>query len=421
MGRLRIRGISIARRRPGVAAEALLIGFAGVLLLGAGAIAQLDSPWVWGPRLGAFGDTFVTVTWNVLRPVEIEVRYGQAATYEADGTWEETLLFPRHQGIAEIRLDGLSPATRYAYQVMVYEGDATHPSPIGEFTTPTPGEYAFSLLVYGNTGGLPERHALVIDAMRARDGGALFVVNLGPIAGAGCADAFDEQLLDAIGELAVSRPYLTVAGLSERDCEAYYDSFALPIGGGTFDEQWWSFDVGGLHLVAIDVSTPEGPEAAAEIAEQVDWLAADLADNAARFTVVLMREAMYSAALPEGVNEELRLRWEDALIEGSVDLVLAGGAGRYEHLYIGGIHHVVTAGGGGPLIEPPRVAARGTVCARYRTLHYLRVSVSAEGLQVEAVPVAILHESGTDEDGAPIYEVEIVRFADPMDVFTIQP
>lgn len=398
----------------------LRCGLTVALVAAAGltAMAQLDSPWMWGPHLGAFGSDYATVTWKVSRPVEIEVRYGQAALYDADGSFEETLAFPRHQGLAEIRLDGLVPGTGYVYQVVVYEGDAVHPGPVGRFATSGGNAEPTTVLVYGNTAGFPERQRVVIDAMRAFDGDAALLVNVGPLVRSNDPEGYAE-LFEVIGPFARDHPYVAVAGASERGSEIYYDSFALPTGGGIDDEQWWSIDLGGVHFVALDVSTPEGPEAAALIAEQVTWLTADLAASSAELKVVFVRDPIYSSTLPDGVDKELRLRWEGLLRDGGVDLVVAGGASRYEHLYVGGVHHVVCAGGGGPFAAVPPIDAAGLVFSRYSALHYLRLTIAGEALRVEAIPVATVYAVGLDEQGAPIEEVHLVPGGEPMDRFTL--
>jgi hypothetical protein len=408
------------RRCWGLGAPAVLLGVVALGLLPCTeAMAQLDSPWVWGPRLGAFAERFVVVSWSVKRPVELEVHYGRADLHEADGVWEETLLFPRHQGNAQIALDDLEPETRYAYQVIVYEGDATHPSPVGEFTTPALGAYPFRFLCYGNTGAFPERHRAVMDVLRANETDALFLINLGPLLGPDPERPYAD-LLEVTDAYALSHPYLTVVDDAPNMDGLYYDLFALPIGGGTADEQWWSVDVGEVHIATIDVSVPEGPDAAAVIAEQVGWLAADLARSTARFTIVCMRDPVYSGALPNGVDTELRMRWEEIFLEGGVDLVIASGAGRYEHLYVDGIHHVVSSGGGGPMAPRPAEPAPGTLAARYDTLHYLWLSVSEDGLLVEAVPVVVVEERVPAEGGEPIVELIKLPIISPMDVFTIR-
>jgi hypothetical protein len=389
----------------------------------ASAIAQLDSPWAWGPTLGAFGETFVTVTWSVTRPVEIEVHYGREEVYLEEGTWEETLFFPRHQGQALIPLDDLEPGTAYRYQLIVYEGDASHPGPMGRFTTLGREDDGFRFLVYGNTGGFPERHGLVVNAMMSSSENSRCVINLGPPIRSTAPEEV-AAFFSVIDPLALSQPYLAVAGAPERADEerTFYDMFALPAGGGTSGEQWWSLDIGAVHLVAMDVSTPEGPEAAALITQQVAWLEQDLTGSSAPIKILLLREPIYSSLYPGGVDEGLRLRWEAILRDGGVDLVLAGGLGRYEHIFMRGIHHVVTSGGGGVLADAAQERAPGTVFSRYGTLHYLYVTVDAEGaVRVEAIPVGVVYDVGLDEEGQPIEEVHLVLGGVPMEAFTIRP
>lgn len=365
----------------------LLMGLLGVLVFTLCCLGQIQgSPWVWGPNLGAIGHDHVAVSWYTSRAVGADVHYAKTVVYEKTGNWEETLIFEPHEGGAEMRLGDLSPGTAYTYQVIFYEGDTLYPRPAGTFTTASAETETFSFFVYGDTQTYPDRHKLVTEAMLKDEANAALIFHTGNLVESPTPERF-RNFFWAIGELARSHPYLTVLGEHEQGDPAYYEFLALPTGGGTANEQWWSFDYGNVHFVGLD-STLLGAEARGQMQEQLEWLKSDLASTDSLFKIVLFHHPLYTSSAPGGSNEDLRSLWEPVLLEHDVDVVFCGHVHCYEHLYRNGIHHIVTGGGGAALQAPIDEIAPGTVSRRYGMLHYMRVTVDGFTLRVEAIPAA---------------------------------
>jgi len=367
-----------------------ILGLAWAAVLGVAAFAQQTSPLLWGPVLGAIGPDSVAITWNTSRPAGADLRYSTAATYSEDGSWEETLSFDRHSGPAEVELTGLDSGTAYRYQLVIYEGDAVYTSDVGAFTTPTPDEASFSFLVVGDVAGDPQQAKLVADTMAKNDPGAAFVLCAGDLVQSASVPGF-RTFFDSIAGLALSHPYLPVVGQGSSSDPSYYSYFALPAGGGESNEEWWSFDYGDVHIVGLDSTLPGEPDGAARMQAQVQWVRANLAASRARFKIVLMNGPLYSSNLDGGVDAALETVWAPVFQEEGVDVVFSDSYACYEHLFVHGIHYLVTGGGGAPLISPPGSQLDTTVSARYATLHYLRVTVSDDGMQVAMIPVAAVY------------------------------
>jgi len=381
----RIKGC-IRKRTP-----VLLVGLFLSMVLAALALGQeIESPWVWGPNLGAIGEDFVAISWNTSRPVEVDLHYSTAAVYDATEVWEETLAFEPHKGVAEIRLGNLKPGTTYRYQVVIYEGDAVYPSTIGHFTTSSQETQSFSFLVYGDTRTFPDRHKLVADRMAEDEPNTVLVVNTGDLVESPTIGRF-ENFFWAVGKLALSHPYLAVIGNHEKGHPRYYDFLPLPAGGGQSNEEWWSFDYGDVHFVGIDSNDLTGTDAIIRMREQVEWIEADLLNSDALFKVVLFHHPIYSSTWEGGVNESLRELWEPIFLEDGVDVVFNGHMHCYEHFYVKGIHYIVTGGGGAPLQDSIDEVADGAISRRYGMLHYMRVTVAENTMQVEVVPVASVY------------------------------
>ena len=384
---------------------ALLMVFGlGVCPLG----QETESPWVWGPILGTIGEDYVAISWNTSHAVDVDLHYATETFHNATETWEETLIFEPHEGVAEIWLRDLTPGTTYRYQVVIYEGDALYPRPIGTFTTSSDEMRAFSFLVYGDTRSFVDRHKLVANTMAQDEPDAALVINTGDLVETPSVDRF-ENFFGAIETLARSHPYLAVLGNHERSDPRYFEFLALPPGDGEAGEQWWSFDYGGVHFVGLDSNVLTGADAVAQMQQQTEWLEADLANSDAAFKVVFFHYPIYSSAWKEGVEKTIRELWEPIFLEHGVDVVFNGHMHCYEHFYVDGLHHVVTGGGGAPLQDPIDAVPNGLVFRRYGMLHYIRVTIADDMMRVEAIPVASVYD---DE----VYPVPSGR---PIDSFTI--
>ncbi len=406
-----MRGSGVARegyKLKNILYRVVLSGLFLVLAIGVAASSQVESPVIWGPILGVFGETSIAISWNTLRAVGADLHYSTAAVYDTTGIWEETLSFEPHEGVAEIQLRDLAPGNTYRYQVVIYEGDAVYPSPIGYFTTMSVETRPFSFLVYGDTRTHPDRHRLVADTMAKNEPDAAFVINTGDLVESPTIGRF-KSFFAAIANLALSHPYLAVIGNHEKGHSRYYEFLPLPTGGGKSNEEWWSFDYGNVHFVGINSCVATASDAVTRIRKQMEWLREDLANSDAKFKVVLFHHPIYSSTWEGGVEEFMQTLVEPIFLETGVDLVLNGHMHCYEHFYIYGIHHVVTGGGGAPLQDPVDEVADGTVCRRYNTLHYLRITVAGDTLRVEAIPVASVYDD----------EVHLVPSGRSFDSFTI--
>jgi acid phosphatase type 7 len=385
-----------------------VVSFA-LLSISFGIAAQEESPLVWGPNLGAISDDSIVITWNTSRPVSVDLHYATAQLYDSTGEWEETLYFDPHKDVAEIYLDGLLPATKYRYQLVLYEGDAIYERPIGYFTTSSSETQSFSFLVYGDTQTNQDRNKLVSDTMARDNPDAALVIHTGDLVESPTIGRF-KNFFAAIGNLALSHPYVCVIGNHEKGSPRYYEFCPLPTGGGNSNEQWWSFDYGNVHFVGIDTNTFKGADAITMMRQQIEWVSNDLQLSKATFKVVFFHHPIYSSTWDGGVNEPLQQMWEKILVDNGVDVVFNGHMHCYEHFYVNSIHHVISGGGGGPLQEPVEKIAEATVFRRYGVLHYMRVTVSGSTMRVEAIPVASVYDD----------ELHLLPGDRAMDSFTIR-
>ena len=373
---------SKTNRRSILSILTLLALVAAFGLVGTG---QSTPPWSWGPILGAISEESVALTWKTVRSVGFDFSYSLAQIYDSTGQWEETLTYEGHEGVAEIWLHDLIPGTTYRYQLVFYEGDAVYPTEIGTFHTIKPGARSFSFAVYGATASHPDRHKLVADTINQQTDVSL-VFHSGGLVEYPTEERF-RNFFWAMSDLGRTRPYLTIIGEYDADQGLYFENFALPVGGGLGDEQWWSFDYGPIHFVGLDSTLSDITQEVA-MEEQTAWLKQDLSQSQDQIIVVLTADSLYSAFYDSGENERLLTAWGPLFRQYGVDIVFSSSIHCYEHIYADGIHHVISGGGGAPLIASPSTIVPGTVFRRYGLLHYVVGTVADNVLQIEAIPVA---------------------------------
>jgi len=349
------------------------------------ATAQSTPPWSWGPILGAVSEESVALTWKTVRSVGFDFNYSLAQVYDSTRQWEEILTYEDHEGVAEIWLHDLLPGTTYRFQLVFYEGDAVYPTEVGTFRTIEPGARSFSFATYGATATHPDRHKLVADTI-AQQADVSLVIHSGGLVEYPTEERF-QNFFWAMSDLGRTCPFLAIIGEHDRDDGLYFENFALPPGGGLRDEQWWSFDYGPVHFVGLDSTLSDLTEEAAML-EQTTWLKQDLSQAEDRIIVVFTADSLYSASYDSGENERLLTLWEPLFRQYGVDVVVSSAVHCYEHIYVDGIHHVNSGGGGAPLLPAPSSSVPGTIFRRYGLLHYIVGTIADDVLQIEVIPVA---------------------------------
>jgi len=349
------------------------------------ATAQSTPPWSWGPILGAVSEESVALTWKTVRSVGFDFSYSLAQIYDSTGQWEEILTYEDHKGVAEIWLHDLLPGTTYRFQLVFYEGDAVYPTEVGTFRTIEPEARSFSFAAYGATATHPDRHKLVADTI-AQQTDVSLVIHSGGLVEYPTEERF-QNFFWAMADLGRTCPFLAIIGEHDRDDGLYFENFALPSGGGLRDEQWWSFNYGPVHFVGLD-STLSGLTEEAAMQEQTTWLKQDLSQAQDQIIVVFTADPLYSASYDSGENERLLEIWEPVFRQYGVDIVVSSAVHCYEHIYVDGIHHVISGGGGAPLLPSPSSTVPGTVFQRYGLLHYIEGTVADNVLQIKVIPIA---------------------------------
>ena len=160
-----------------------------------------------------------------------------------------------------------------------------------------------------------------------------------------------QQFFAVTSPLMASVPYYPAIGNHDLgragdDRRLAVDRFAMPDAPSRPDgTYWYSVDVGpGVHVAVLDSNAYQRPEQAA-------WLDADLAAaraRGARALIAITHDGPYSRGSHRG-NRTAQRTIVPILQRHHVTLLAAGHDHLYQRGVVGGLHYIVSGGGGAPL------------------------------------------------------------------------
>jgi hypothetical protein len=307
-----------------------------------------------GPYLQSGGPDRMTVRWRTNQPGNTVVRYGVSpgnltSTFTLAGTATEHIA----------TLTGLTPDTRYFYQVETNTGvstigagnDANH-----TFTTsPPPGtRKPTRIWVTGDSGTTTPAKEAVYNAYLSRTGEAAtdLWIMLGDNAyESGTDQEFQAALFDAYPELLRKTVLWSCIGNHETETSAgapYLDLHTFPTAGecggipsGT--ERYHSFDYGNIHFICIDSETAGNYNDAPGTGGMIDWLEDDLQATDKDWIIAYMHHGPYTKGTMDsdttGHLVEMRHYVVPLLERYGVDLVMYGHSHVYERSKLINGHH----------------------------------------------------------------------------------
>jgi len=238
-----------------------------------------------------------------------------------------------------IKIDNLKPFSNYNATILVGKTLKEQLS----FKTAEDKEYKeYKFLVYGDTRTNTDRHKIICDEMSKEK--ALLVINTGDLVESG-PQLFEWNLFFETGHLLFSTTaLLPVLGNHEHNTEYYYQAFMCPKkGGGDFFKQWYSYDIGPVHFIALDSDIQEGT-GLDEI--QTEWLENDLKNTDKPYIIVSFHHPFFSNVKDRG--QQFREKWHNLFVKYKVSAVFNGHIHHYERFLKDGVMYITTGGGGAP-------------------------------------------------------------------------
>ncbi len=364
------------------------------------------------PGMGELKDR-ITVVWQTSLLTGATVLYG--TTFPPTNAVTDASA-ARH----EVDLTGLSPDTRYFYQVLA--GDSA--GPVTTFrTAPTDLHQPFTFAYIGDTRTQHAIHQSVVDL--AAKWKPAFVVHGGDMV----EDGGDPSLWEIY--FPIERPLLQFAAIApiagNHDWNLWPDYFATPLNFGV-DESRYSWDYGNIHFIGLNTDYPD--------AAQDALLSADLAAAAAnypstRFIIAVMHRNLYTnGGHPGDENYAYSTIWGPLFESAQVAIVLQAHCHLYERFEpidnragLGdppgnpdvirqGVTYVTGGGGGAPLaavLPVPGAGGGGTPplnsLVAESTYEAMKLQVSGGKMHVRVYRAA---------DGSLLDEFYVIRNQAPI-------
>jgi hypothetical protein len=291
------------------------------------------------PYLQRLDDTGTRVMWTGQPELPRSVRFAPAgqsdmvtagvlATAEVDGATPA-------DGMSEYEavIGGLQPDSIYCYSL--FNDDAPIREPAGFRTAPKAGSGAkVSFAAFGDSGSGNADQTGILDQLNTVP--LRFMIHTGDIAyESGTMNEFEDNYFAVYADLLKSFAMFPAIG-NHDEGDIYRQVFDLPYAAR--GHNWYSFDQGDVHFVALDTNEMS--------AEQAAWLEEDLAANQRPWVIAYGHHPPYSSG-EHGSSMEFRQVFGPILEKHGVDLVLSGHDHDYERIAPqNGVHYVVTGGGG---------------------------------------------------------------------------
>ncbi|MCH7559101.1 MAG: metallophosphoesterase [Planctomycetes bacterium] len=335
--------------------------------------AQFSTSAVWavpnivrGPYLQNGTPNSVTIMWRTSENASSKVWYGTSL-----GTLGRSVadsgLKPDHT----IWISGLSPGTKYYYQVgttsgaVLAGGDSVHYF----VTSPNPGSTGpIRIWVLGDSGRANNNARSVKNAyleLADNEKEADIWLMLGDNAyGSGTDTQYQNAVFNMYPEILRNKVLWSTRGNHEVSSTVYYGIFDFPAngeGGGLASgtEHYYSFDYANIHFICLN--SQESNFSGTPGGVMYQWLEEDLANTRQKWIIAFWHHPPYSKGSHNSDTESklivMRQYALPILEAGGVDLVLAGHSHSYERsLFINGHYayssffdpgvHVVQAGSG---------------------------------------------------------------------------
>jgi 3',5'-cyclic AMP phosphodiesterase CpdA len=354
-----------------------IASLACVGLLALGGVASAEPRMLKGPYLQDLAPTSITVMWQLETPT--------AAKLTVEGPGGPHTLMVDKARIAEARVEGLHPSSRYRYRVEVgsarWDGEVATAPEIGKAVP-------FSFIVVGDSRDGVESHRRVVERMAQEVPD--FVLGTGDMVDDGSRQDQWQQFFDIEGPLLRNNVYFPAVGNHDRQgrgrtADTYRAYFSVPENGHE-TERYYAFTYATTRFVILDSNIYSFA-----LTDQTSWLERELIaarqDSTIDHIFVVMHHPPFSVSLHGGARD-LRERWTPLFEQYQVSAVFSGHDHVYTRAEHEGVRYFITGGGGAPLYprrpksHPVDVAA---VKKFERVFHYLRVNVTGDRVEVSGI------------------------------------
>lgn len=305
----------------------------------------------------------IIISWKTITPTDQnEVHWGSNPTLGHVTKENCMCVKTKHT----VKLEGLTAGQKYYYTVVSDHIESS----LYMFWTAFPSNGTIRFVAYGDSQGAWDNWQTVLLVSQAIEKEhPLFVIKPGDLVDNGTNATHWIDFFQASPFVHNSTLY-PVLGNHENYSHLFFSYFSLP-----FNERWYSFENGPVHVVGLDSNTRNRYRLL-----QFLWLVHDLRAHHRPFTIVFFHHPVYSSS-EHGNTTILQKIWAPVFERYHVDIVFNGHDHNYEHSLINGVIYIVTGGGGSPLYDNGH--SPWTVYSE-KTYHYCLLTVNSSTLLFEA-------------------------------------
>lgn len=279
----------------------------------------------------------VYVSWETESTTQGQVEYGTDAS-----NLNQIKLETTGKTIHHVILDGLSPDTKYYYQVRI-NGELFG---AGQFKT-APND--FSSIKFGmisdtqqNVG--PGHHYKVAQAIKDKEWA--FLANVGDIVEEGNDKRYYDNFFKISADYMDTIPFVPVKGNHDSRRHSLFENYFINQDNLSHDQFYYSFDYGPVHIQVCDFPYGHAPELTPT---QMRWIEQDLQDAQDMPFIIVMFHCPVIGASFFGRSEALEAEVRPLLEKYNVDLVVSGHEHHYERGHMNDVTYLILGGGGGML------------------------------------------------------------------------
>ena len=354
-----------------------IASLACVVFFALGGVASAEPRMLKGPYLQDLAPTSITVMW--------QLDTAAAAKLTVEGPGGPFTQMVDKVRLAEARVEGLQPSSRYRYRVEVagthWEGEVATAPEVGKAVP-------FSFIVVGDSRDGVESHRRIVERMSQEVPD--FVLGTGDMVDDGSRQDQWQQFFDIESPLLRNNVYFPAVGNHDRQgrgrtADTYRAYFSVPENGNE-TERYYAFTYATTRFLILDSNIYSFA-----LTDQTAWLERELIaarqDPSIHHIFVVMHHPPFSISLHGGARD-LRERWTPLFEQYQVSAVFSGHDHVYTRAEHEGIRYFVTGGGGAPLY-PRRPKSHPVDLAAVkkfeRVFHYLRVNVTGERVEVTGI------------------------------------
>ncbi|MBU1108283.1 MAG: metallophosphoesterase [Candidatus Riflebacteria bacterium] len=324
----------------------------------------------WGPVLGLVDVNSAAIRWSTTATTSCSLLLNGTPTGHviSDGLW--------HQ----ISLEGLTPETKYSYQIEFEAGRQRTRSTSYEFTTAPKNLSNWSFIVFGDTRTNHADHRSVIDAIGRVTPKPWLALHTGDMGENGGQTECWNNFFQIENNLLTGTPFLACMGNHEKGSPIFYRMFQNPLSVREQPLGYYSFHFANALFIVLNSESDPRPQTA--FLEQTLRRASE--ENIP-WKFIIWHQTPFSSG-SHGGNINLANQWVPLMEKYDVTCGFYGHDHLYEHSIKNGFHHVTAGGGGAPLYAVSRKPNPYSKKAISK-LHYMLVNVSPESVNFTAYGV----------------------------------